>query len=159
MAQQLDNIDIEILEILQTDATKTHKEIAFKLHKSVATIHERARRLKEQGYIKKIVAVLDGKKVGTGLIAFSHVILREHTKETLDKFEREANRFPEVMECFQMTGSVDFILRVACEDMDAYGDFYRNKLAMLPNISTVQSHFVLAVAKSQTAFPLKSIKR
>lgn len=156
--EQLDDTDVEILQILQIDATLTHKEIAFKLHKSVATVHERARRLKERGYIKKTVAVLDGKLVGAGLTAFSHVILTEHTKETLDKFEREAIRFPEVMECFQMTGTVDFILRIACTDMEAYGDFYRNKLATLPNISTVQSHFVLSVAKSQTAFPLSTIR-
>lgn len=126
-----------------------------RLHKSVATIHERTRRLKEKGYIRKVVAVLDARKVGTGLIAFSHVLLNDHTRETLDNFERAVTTFPEVMECFQMTGTVDFILRIATADMDAYRDFYRNKLATLPNISTVQSYFVLSEAKSETAFPLQ----
>jgi len=152
--EHLDQTDVEILRILQIDATITHKELAFKLHKSVATVHERTRRLKQKGYIKGIVAVLDGKLIGAGLTAFSHVILTEHTKETLDMFEREVIRFPEVMECFQITGTVDFILRIVCKDMEAYSDFYRNKLATLPNISTVQSHFVLSEAKSQTAYPL-----
>src|SRR5581483_5235486 len=93
--ESLDVTDIEILRLLQRDASLTHKEIAFKLHKSVATVHERARRLKERGYIKKVVAVLDGKRLGVGLIAFSHVLLNEHTKETLDKFEHAVSKFPE----------------------------------------------------------------
>ena len=152
--EELDPTDIALLRLLQVDASLTHKEIAFKLHKSVATVHERARRLKEKGYIKKVVAVLDGEKVGAGLIAFSHVILNDHTKETLDKFEQAVTKFPEVMECFQMTGTVDFILRIATADMGAYRDFYRQKLATLSNISTVQSFFVLSEAKSESAFPL-----
>jgi Lrp/AsnC family transcriptional regulator, leucine-responsive regulatory protein len=59
-----------------------------------------------------------------------------------------------VMECFQMTGTFDFILRIATSDMDAYHDFYRNKLATLPNITTVQSFFVLSETKSVTAYPI-----
>jgi hypothetical protein len=94
-------------------------------------------------------------KIGAGLIAFSHVLLNDHTKETLDKFEQDVAKFPEVMECFQMTGTVDFILRIATTDMEAYRDFYRNKLATLPNISTVQSYFVLSEVKSETAYPLQ----
>ena len=152
--QGIDPTDLQILRLFQENADLTNKEIAFKLHKSVATIHERIRRLKEQGYIKKVVAILDGKKLDCGLIAFSHVLLTDHTKETLDQFENTVTRFPEVMECFQMTGTVDFILRIATIDMDAYGDFYRNKLATLPNISTVQSYFVLSQVKSETAFPI-----
>jgi Lrp/AsnC family leucine-responsive transcriptional regulator len=59
-----------------------------------------------------------------------------------------------VMECFQMTGTFDFILRIASSDMEAYHQFYRNKLATLPNITTVQSFFVLSETKSDTTYPL-----
>jgi Lrp/AsnC family transcriptional regulator, leucine-responsive regulatory protein len=149
----LDPTDIEILRLLQKDAELTNKEISYQLHKSVATIHERIRRLKEQGFIKRIVAILDRKKINTGLIAFSQVLLNDHAAETLSSFEREVVKFPEVMECFQMTGSFDFILRIATTDMDAYHIFYR-KLATLPNITTVQSFFVLSETKSETAYPL-----
>jgi Lrp/AsnC family transcriptional regulator, leucine-responsive regulatory protein len=151
---ELDTIDLQILRLLQKDASLTNKEIAFELDKSVATIHERIRKLKEQGYIKKIVALLDRKKINRGLIAFSQVLLNDHTAQTLKTFEEEVSRFPEVMECFQMTGTFDFILRIATSDMDAYHDFYRNKLATLPNITTVQSFFVLSETKSITAYPI-----
>ncbi|WP_256005383.1 MULTISPECIES: Lrp/AsnC family transcriptional regulator [Pedobacter] len=150
----LDHTDLQILKFLQRDATLTNKELAFKLNKSIATIHERVRRLKEQGYIKRIVAILDRKKVNRSLIAFSHVFLKEHTAETLGEFETEVAKFSEVMECFQMTGAYDFILRIATSDMDAYHLFLRNKLATLPNVSTVQSFFVLSETKSDTAYPL-----
>lgn len=151
---EIDSIDLQILRLLQKDASLTNKEIAFELDKSVATVHERIRKLKEQGYIKKIVALLDRKKINKGLIAFSQVLLNDHTAKTLATFEKEVAKFPEVMECFQMTGTFDFILRIATSDMDAYHDFYRNKLATLANITTVQSFFVLSETKSITAYPI-----
>jgi Lrp/AsnC family leucine-responsive transcriptional regulator len=154
MATDLDPIDLEILRLLQKNATLNNKELAFKLNKSIATVHERIRRLKEQGYIKRIVAILDRKKINRNLIAFSQVLLKEHTADTLVEFENEVAKFGEVMECFQMTGAFDFILRIATSDMDTYHLFLRNKLATLPNISTVQSFFVLSETKSDTAYPL-----
>ncbi|SDP44306.1 DNA-binding transcriptional regulator, Lrp family [Mucilaginibacter sp. OK268] len=150
----LDATDLEILKLLQQNASLTNKEISYKLHKSIATIHERIRRLKDQRYIKRIVAILDSKKINRNLIAFSHVLLNDHTANTLNNFEAEVAKFPEVMECFQMTGTFDFILRIATSDMEAYHHFYRNKLATLPNITTVQSFFVLSETKSDTAYPL-----
>lgn len=152
--RDLDSVDVQILKLLQEDASLTNKQISNKLHKSIATVHERIRRLKEQGFIDRIVAILDRKKVNCSLIAFSHVLLKEHTKETLDNFETEVCKFSEVMECLQMTGAHDFILRIATQDMDAYHEFLRHKLATLPNITTVQSYFVLSTPKSQTAYPI-----
>ena len=149
----LDQIDLTILRLLQKNADITNKEIAMHLNKSVATVHDRIRRLKELGYIKRIVAILDRKKINKGLIAFSQVLLHDHAASTLSTFEKEVVKFPEVMECFQMTGTFDFVLRVATTDMEAYHSFYR-KLATLPNINTVQSFFVLSETKSETAYPL-----
>ncbi|WP_158795635.1 Lrp/AsnC family transcriptional regulator [Pedobacter sp. L105] len=154
MISELDPTDLEILRLLQQDATQTNKELAFKLNKSIATVHERIKRLKEQGYIKRVVAILDRKKIDKSLIAFSQVLLKEHTAATLFEFEKEVGKFSEVMECFQMTGAFDFILRIATSDMDTYHLFLRNKLATLANISTVQSFFVLSETKSETAYPL-----
>ena len=150
----LDATDTEILKLLQQDASLTNKEISFKLRKSIATVHERIRRLKDQGYIKRMVAILDRKKINKSLIAFSQVILNDHADVTLQKFTQEVAKFPEVMECFQMTGSSDFLLRIATRDMDEYSEFYNTKLAKLPYITTVQSSFVLSETKSDTAYPL-----
>ncbi|MGX7686073.1 Lrp/AsnC family transcriptional regulator [Flectobacillus roseus] len=150
----LDQTDIEILKLLQENAELSIKEIACKTFKSNASVHERIRRLKENGYIKKTVAILDRRLVNCNLIAFCHVLLNNHASKTLDSFEKEVIKFPEVMECYQMTGTFDFILRVVTPDIDAYHDFYRNKLANLADIATVQTFFVLSEAKSETAYPL-----
>ena len=83
MHAELDPTDLEILRILQKDATLTNKEIAFKLHKSIATVHDRIKKLKEKGYIKRVVAILDRQKINKSLIAFSQVLLKEHTADSL----------------------------------------------------------------------------
>lgn len=150
----LDETDKKILQVLQQDASLSNKEIADKVNKSIAAVHERIRRLKAGGYIKKIVAILDRKKIDKNLVAFCHVLLYNHTNKTLQEFEKSVARFPEVLECLQMTGAFDFILRVAVKDMDDYQDFYRNKLAAVPNVTTVQSFFILSEAKSDFGYQI-----
>ncbi len=151
---QLDSTDTKLLRLLQEDATLSNKELAIRLHKSIAAIHERVKKLKSAGYIKKTVAILDRQKIGLGLISFSQVFLKAHTFEVLNEFEREIAKFPEVMECYQMAGSYDFMLRIATKDMDDYHLFLRHKLAVLPHVNTVQTYFVLSETKSETAYPI-----
>jgi Lrp/AsnC family leucine-responsive transcriptional regulator len=148
----LDKTDTGILKLLQQDALLSNKQLALELNKSTATIHERVRRLKAEGFIKRSVAILDGKKIGKSLIAYSQVQLKEHTDQALSSFEKEVVKFTEVMECYHMTGAFDFILRIVISDMDAYHSFLRNKLAQLSNIGTVQSFFVMSEIKSETAY-------
>lgn len=150
----IDPIDVKMLDILQHEGTITNKALADRLNRSVAATQERRRRLAEEGYIDRVVAILNHKKINRSLIAFSHVLLKSHSAEILGEFETQVIKFREVMECLQMTGAYDFILRIAVEDMEAYNIFLREKLARLPDISTVQSFFVLRASKSDTAFPL-----
>lgn len=150
----LDQTDIKLLRLLQQDATLSNKELSFKLHKSIAAVHERVKKLKAQGYIKRTVAILDRHKIGIGLISFSQVFLKAHTAETLNEFEHAVAQFPEVMECYQMAGSYDFMIRIATKDMDAYHMFLRYKLAVLPQVNTVQTYFVLSETKSETAYSI-----
>lgn len=151
---KIDELDRQILNLLQNDASLTIKELAYELKKSIATVHDRIGRLKQNGVITKNVILLDRKKVGKGLLAFSHVLLKEHSLEAFETFEAAITSFPEVLECFQMTGSYDFLLRIATNDMEEYHNFYRLKLATLPNISTVQSYFALSETKSITSYHL-----
>ncbi|MFD1771784.1 Lrp/AsnC family transcriptional regulator [Sphingobacterium suaedae] len=151
---ELDAVDLKLLRLLQKDASLSNKALSYHLNKSVAAVHERVRKLKANGYITRTVAILDRKKVGIGLISFSQVFLKAHTAEVLNDFEREVAKFPEVMECYQMAGSYDFMLRIATQDMEAYHVFLRHKLAVLPQVSTVQTYFVLSETKSETAYPI-----
>ena len=151
----LDPIDIRILQLLQHDARLTNKEIADKLGKSVTPVYERIRRLEEEGFIARYVALLNKDLIGKPLLAFTTVHLKEHSLVALRGFEKEVIKFPEVMECYQLTGQFDFLLKTAIKDMVEYNDFLMNRLATLPNIGAVQTYFVLSEGKAETAYALE----
>ncbi|MFC7522903.1 Lrp/AsnC family transcriptional regulator [Parapedobacter sp. GCM10030251] len=150
----LDPIDLELLRILQRDNSLTNKELGDRLHRSPTAIQERRRKLLEQGYIKRSVVILDKLKIDRTLTVFAHVFLKEHSAEALDRFEQEVTAFPEVMECLQMAGNLDFILRIVTRDMEGYNRLLRERIATLSNIATIQSFFVLREPKSDTAYPI-----
>jgi DNA-binding Lrp family transcriptional regulator len=152
---QPDRTDIGILMLLQQDATLSHKELAHRLHKTVTPIHVRVRRLQQEGYIRKYTALLDPKKVGRGLIGFIQVQLVKHSEESLTAFMQEAVKLTEVMECYHMTGSFDFLLRIAIKDMDEYNMLLMKKLANLPGVGMMQSFFVMSEAKYETGYTLR----
>ncbi len=144
--------DIRILQLLQHDAQLNTKEIAGKIGKSSSSVHERIKKLENQNFIKGYVALLDKRKIGKSLTAYTHVQLKEHAATIMKKFESEVIQFPEVMECYHMTGQYDYLLKIELKDMDEYHDFMINKLAGLSNLGTVQSFFVLHEAKKETAY-------
>lgn len=152
----LDSIDLRILQYLQHDARVTTKEIADKLGKSVTPVYERIRRLEEEGYIERYVALLNKDRIGKHLAAYTTVQLKEHSQTALRGFEKEVIRFPEVMECYHLTGQFDFLLKIAIRDMTEYNDFLMHCLATLANIGVVQTFFVLSEGKKETAYALEA---
>jgi Lrp/AsnC family transcriptional regulator, leucine-responsive regulatory protein len=154
MTFALDLTDRRILSHLQHDARQTTKEIADKINKSVTTVHDRIRKLEDNKVIRKYVALIDNQAIDKSLIAFTTVQLKEHSLSALNGFEKEAVKFPEVMECYHLTGQFDFLLKVAIADMNEYHQFLRNKLATLANIGSVQTYFVLNESKHETAYTL-----
>ncbi|TDW96363.1 Lrp/AsnC family transcriptional regulator [Dinghuibacter silviterrae] len=154
MLADLDAIDIQILSVLQYDARMTTKELSAKTGKSVTAVHERIRRLEERGVIRSYVALLDRNCIGKKLIGFTTVKLKEHSDTILSQFEKEVVKFPEVMECYQLTGVADFLLKVVIADMDAYNHFLKSKLAPLPHVGNLMTSFVLVEAKRTTAYQI-----
>lgn len=150
----IDNADRKILNMLQENANLTTKEIAAALSLTTTPVHERIKRLEREGLIKKYVALTDRKKLGKSMLAFSHVSLKEHSKEFLTKFESEITSFKEVIACYHVAGNYDYMIKVVVEDMDAYQDFIVNKLASMENIGNVHSSFVLNEIKFTTAIAL-----
>ncbi|MGN6398675.1 MAG: Lrp/AsnC family transcriptional regulator [Mucilaginibacter sp.] len=151
---ELDDTDRGILNLLQENARIFHKDIAVKLHKSVNAIYARIRQLEAEGYIQKYTVIVDHKKIGRGLIAYTQVQVKQHSQESLNAFQREVVKLPEVMECSHMTGSFDFLLKIAIRDMDEYHKLLMNKLSKLPDVDNMQSFFVMAEAKRETAYQL-----
>jgi Lrp/AsnC family leucine-responsive transcriptional regulator len=157
MQKELDPVDIQILQLLQENARMTNKEIGEKLHKTATPINDRVRRLQDMGVIKRYVAVLDHDKIHRGLMAFTHVQLKDHSKDILGNFERQIIQSPEVLECYHLSGAADFLLKVAVRDLKAYHEFLMNRLFNIMAVGSVESKFVFKEAKSENAFPLEAL--
>ena len=143
----LDKTDISILRLLQQNARITVKEIADKVHLSTTPVHERIKWLERSGVIKQYAALIDQAKVKKGLMVICYVSLKAHSKTVGAKFIKQINELNEVIECYNISGEFDFMLKVVAENMDAYYYFHVNKLSQSENIGNVQSVFVMGVLK------------
>ena len=143
----LDKTDLAILRLLQQNARSTVREIAEQVHLSTTPVHERIRRMEQAGVIKGYTAMLDAARVKKGLMVIVYVSLKTHSKTAGARFIRHIHELPEVIECYNISGEFDFMLKVVAENMDAYYDFHVNKLSQSENIGNVQSVFVMGVLK------------
>lgn len=151
----LDKIDYKILAALQEDASRSAAEIAEAVGLSQSPCWRRIQRLRDDGYIMKIVALLDRNKLALRSQLFVQVKVTRHDQASLEEFSRAIQEFPEVMECHVVLGVFDFLLRVVTKDMDAYEKFYFEKLSRVPNIREVNSFVAASEIKSTTALPIR----
>src|SRR5579872_7484133 len=131
-AVPLDEKDKAILRLLQADAKITVREIAAKVHLSTTPVHERIKRMEDEGVILQYAALVNYSKVRKGLLAICYVSLKEHNKRSGAKFIKTIQELPEVIECYIISGEFDF---------------HVNKLGQVENIGHVQSTFVMGVIK------------
>ena len=150
----LDETDKKILTILQQDGRITNSRLAGAVGLSPPAVLERVRRLESAGIIDKYVAILNREKVGFGVQTIVMVCVSHHQAPSLRDIKERLTRMEEVQECHQMTGEVDFLLKVAVKDMNSYTDFVNNKLSGIPGIQNVKTSFILATLKNETALPL-----
>ena len=144
---EVDEKDRAILHLLQENAKLTVREIAHQIHLSPTPVHERIKRMEDTGVIRQYAALVDHSKVKKGLMVICYVSIKEHNKKTGAKFIKVINELEEVIECYNISGEFDFMLKVVVENMDAYYDFHVNKLSQLENIGQLQSTFVMGVIK------------
>ncbi|MCX7056644.1 MAG: Lrp/AsnC family transcriptional regulator [Proteobacteria bacterium] len=150
----LDEADIRILAALQQDASIANQDLAALVHLSPAPCLRRVRRLREQGYVQSVVALLDREKLGLEVAAYAFVTLDTHRTGAGEQFEQLVRRRPEVVECVRLSGSYDYLTRVIVESMAAYSEFLDRQLLRLPSVRSVNTSFELGVLKRTTALPL-----
>jgi DNA-binding Lrp family transcriptional regulator len=143
----LDQKDLAILKLLQHNARITVKEISDKVHLSTTPVYERIKWMEETGVIKQYATLVDYTKLKKGLMVICYVSLKQHNKTAGAKFIKAINEMNEVIECYNISGEFDFMLKVVIENMDAYYDFHVNKLSEVENIGNVQSTFVMGIIK------------
>lgn len=144
---QPDEMDFEILKLLQENARITVKEISEKIHLSTTPVYERIKRMEQQGIIKQYATIVDAGKVKKSLMVICYVSLKQHNKNAGEKFIKSIQEMNEVIECYNISGEFDFMLKVVAENMDSYYHFHVNKLSQIENMGHVQSVFVMGVLK------------
>ncbi|MCA0363361.1 MAG: Lrp/AsnC family transcriptional regulator [Bacteroidetes bacterium] len=153
MKYRLDEIDKKILKLIQQDSTLTYKEIAEKINLSLTPVHDRIKRMENEGIIEKYVGILNKKVLGVGLTVFSHVTLIKQTKSVSEIFDKAIAELPEVVECNFVSGSFDYLLKIIVPDMEAYHTFHQVKLSSIEGVSLINSFFVMSEVKSTTEIP------
>lgn len=152
---KLDAIDQRLLSMLQADAKLNIKAVAEQLKMTKTPIYERIKRYEREGLIERYVAILDRKKLESSMVVFCSVSLESQKLEAIKAFGRAVDELPEVMECYLLGGSNDFLLKVVVRDLAAYHQFSSGKLAALPNVAQIQSSFVLNEVKRSTVYPVE----
>ena len=143
----LDEKDLAILRLLQQNARLTVRDIAAQIHLSATPVHERIKRMEANGVIKQYATLIDYRKVKKDIMVICYVSLKEHNHKTAKLFIEAVTGFKEVLECYNISGQFDFMLKIVAENMESYHDFYLHKLSMIKGISQTQSIFVMGVLK------------
>ena len=150
----LDRTDYRILHHLQNDGRLTNLELAERVGLSPSPCLRRVRALEDAGILKRYVGIVDAKAVGLPISAFINVSLRSQEVGALDMFQNAVSQFPEVMECYLMTGNADYLLRVVMPDLESYERFLADKLTRIPGIGSIQTSFALKPVVARTELPL-----
>ena len=151
---ELDKLDREILNLLQSDATVPLKVLAEQLNSSVATCQRRISRLQEEGVITKQVVLVDPAAVGRSLSVFVMVEMASQSGALQDAFVRSMDKEPDVAGCYEISGENDYMLLVHARDMADYHHFTRRALTADNNVRGFKSQFVMNFNKVETKITL-----
>lgn len=152
--RRLDDIDRRIIAALQSDGKITTQALADGVGLSASPCARRVRMLEEAGIIKGYTAVIDQKKAGLPISAFASIKLERQREEDLDRFAQAVTRWPEVVDCYLMTGQRDYLLRIVVKDLEAYEAFIKQKLTRLDGVASIETSFALEQVKRSEILPL-----
>jgi Lrp/AsnC family transcriptional regulator, leucine-responsive regulatory protein len=152
--RKIDSIDRKIIAAIQIDGKITAQELANRVGLSASPCARRLRLLEEAGIIKGYTAVIDQKKAGLPISAFASIKLERQREEDLDRFAQAVTRWPEVVDCYLMTGQRDYLMRIVVRDLEAYERFIKEKLTRLKGIASIETSFALDQVKRSEALPL-----
>ena len=147
--ETLDKTDLEILRTLQENARLTTKELASRVSLSPTPVIERQKRIESKAYIKKYIAILDAEKLHRGFIVFCNVKLRRINRDIAAEFTQMIQTIPEVTECYNVSGSYDYLLKIHAPDMKYYQEFILNVLGSIDCLGSIESTFVMDEVKHQ----------
>lgn len=152
----LDAIDARILASLQKDGRIAITDLAKEVGLSPSPCLRRVRILEDAGVIAGYVAVVDQNKVGLEVSVFASIRLERQREEELERFNAAIAQWPEVMECYLMTGTRDYLMRIVVGSLGDYERFIKDKLSRLDGVASIQSSFALSRVKHTTVVPVRA---
>ena len=150
----MNDLDARIVALLKRNARMSVTQMSLELGVSRVTIDAHIKKMEASGVITGYSARLDPEAVGHGLCVLVHLSLRRHTLDSTAEIEREVSSYPEVLQCFAVTGNADYVLRVVVPDMASYDRFLNEKIFTLKAIAQVNSNFALREIKNSHTLPL-----
>lgn len=155
----LDAIDCRILAALQEDGRTSNLDLSDKVGLSPSPCSRRVHLLESEGFIRRYVALLDPVSIDLPVHVFVNITLEKQIEASLEVFERAVLERPEVLECYLMTGSFDYLLRVVVSDLAAYERFILDHLTRIPGVASIKSSFALKQVQYRTALPLGHLEK
>ena len=156
-ASSLDQFDIKLLAAIQKDAEVTQNELSQLVHLSPAQCSRRLEKLRAEGLIQNVVAILNAEKLGFSVVAHTQVSLRSHTEDGNSQLQRFIEKAPEILECYSQTGDADFLMKVVARDLDHLGKFLERMINTTGGLASVKSSIVLRTLKKSSELPLQII--
>lgn len=150
----IDAIDRKIIAALQSDGRMTAQELAVRVGLSPSPCARRVRLLEERGVITGYTAVIDQDQVDLPISVFASIKLERQREEELERFNAAISRWPEVVDCYLMTGQRDYLLRIVVRDLHAYDRFLKEKLTRLDGVASIESSFALSQIKRSNQLPI-----
>ena len=154
MTNILDQTDKAILKELMEDSSISNLNLSKKIGLSPSACLARTKNLVESGVIKKFTTIVDEKKLGMETLAFVLVNLTPLNRETIHVFLKEIEKFPQIQECYSLTGSHDYLLRIVAKDMESYKNFLIDSLLQNTTISSVETSLVMGIEKRTICLPI-----
>ncbi|WP_052081351.1 Lrp/AsnC family transcriptional regulator [Paracoccus halophilus] len=147
----IDAVSAQILHILSRDGRIPNQQLAARIGLSPSACLRRVQELERRGAIRGYRAVIAPAARAAGFTAYVTIGLSRHTNEAQRAFERACLAAPQVRECHNITGSVEYLLRVEVADLDAYRRFHVEVLGAFPQIATITTHVVMGSPKDERA--------
>ena len=154
----MDRTDFRILAELQADGKLSSQALAEKVGLSTAPCWRRVKKLEEDRVISTTVALLDPEKIGLDVIAVAAVSLEDHHPVSIREFDEMVANRPEILECYALSGSYDYHLKIACKSIKAYERLLREHIMPCRAVRHVNTSFVLRKNKYTTALPLEELQ-
>lgn len=151
----LDQHDRFILKALQKDSSISNLDLSKQVGLSPSACLARTKSLKEAGIIRQFTAIVDESQIGLGLTAFITVSLSPLKREVVDEFMRHIEAIPQVLECYTIAGTRDYLLKVVTRDMQSYKDFVLDSLMVIPAIKQIEAHIVINTDKRTFVLPIE----